>query len=227
MIMKSFRFLLAAMLVGCSTLTFAQGSNVASSDMPAWSGLRFSYDRTFVSQDWEDAEGMDMNGFSIDYEHAFRVSKKLPLFIQTGAGINFARHKDSEDGEGYSYESKLSMLGLTIPVNVVYGIQLNDKLALKPYTGLYLRVNLLGKVKETDEFSYDGETEKEEYDYSLFDKDEMGEDGKWKRCQIGWQIGATLDINKFNVGIGYALDFNEIAEKTKTSKFAVRVGYNF
>ena len=77
MIMKSFRFLLASMLVGCSTLTFAQSSNVASSDMPAWSGLRFSYDRTFVSQDWEDAEGMDMNGFSIDYEHAFRVSKKV------------------------------------------------------------------------------------------------------------------------------------------------------
>ena len=108
-----------------------------------------------------------------------------------------------------------------------YALKMVNKLALKPYTGLYLRVNLLGKVKETDEFSYDGETEKEEYDYSLFDKDEMGEDGKWKRCQIGWQIGATLDINKFNVGIGYALDFNEIAEKTKTSKFAVRVGYNF
>lgn len=213
--------------MGCSALTFAQNSNTGSSDMPAWSGLRFSYDRTFVNQDWEDAEDMDMNGFSIDYEHAFRVSKKLPLFIQTGAGINFARHKDTEDGEGYSYESKLSMLGLTIPVNVVYGIQLNDKLALKPYTGLYLRVNLLGKVKETGEYSYGGMTEKEEDDYSVFDKDVMGEDGKWNRCQVGWQIGATLDINKFNVGIGYALDFNEIAEKTKTSKFAVRVGYNF
>ena len=225
--MKSFRFLLATMLVGCSTLTFAQSSNAASGDMPAWKGVRFSYDRTFVNQDWEGAESLDMNGFSIDYDHAFRVAKKLPLFIQTGAGINFARHKDSEKEEGYSYDSKLSLLGLTIPVNIVYGVQLNDKLALKPYTGFYLRVNLLGKVKETGEFSYGGKTEKEEDDYSLFDKDDMGEDGVWKRCQFGWQLGVTLDVNKFNVGIGYALDFNEIAEKTKASKFAVRVGYNF
>ena len=45
--------------------------------------------------------------------------------------------------------------------------------------------------------------------------------------QFGWQIGATLDISKFNVGIGYALDFNEITEKTKTSKFMVKLGYNF
>ena len=55
----------------------------------------------------------------------------------------------------------------------------------------------------------------------------MGDDGVWNRVQVGWQIGTTLDINKFNVGISYALDFNEIAEKTKTSNFSVRVGYNF
>ena len=64
--------------------------------------------------------------------------------------------------------------------------------------------------KELDEKSY------------FYDKDD-----EWNRCQVGWQIGATLDINQFNVGIGYALDFNEICEKTKTSKFAVTVGYNF
>ena len=52
-------------------------------------------------------------------------------------------------------------------------------------------------------------------DYNNFDKDDVGEDGTWNRVQFGWQIGATLDINKFNVGIGYALDFNEIAEKDK------------
>lgn len=52
-------------------------------------------------------------------------------------------------------------------------------------------------------------------------------DYAWNRCQVGWQIGATLDISKFNVGISYALDFNKLAEETKTSKLAVTVGCNF
>lgn len=62
-------------------------------------------------------------------------------------------------------------------MNIVYGVQFNDKFALKPYTGFYVCVNLLGKVKETGEFSFGGVIEKEEEDYSLFDKDYMrGED---------------------------------------------------
>ena len=120
----------------------------------------------------------------------------------------------------------MTTLGLTIPVNFVYGIGINDKLTIKPFTGLYLRANLMGKYSL--ETTYDGEKIDElSDDLNLFDKDDMGDDGVWNRVQVGWQIGTTLDINKFNVGISYALDFNEIAEKTKTSNFSVRVGYNF
>lgn len=220
-------------------MSFAQfmnggGSSASSSDVEAWKGLRFSYDRTFVNQDWEDADDMDMNGFSIGYEHAFKVAKKLPIFIQTGLDLNFARHSDEEsenygDGEIESWETKTTALGLSIPVNFVYGVKINDMLAIKPYTGFYLRVNLMAKEKDT--YSYnDGEgySESEETKINLFDEDEVGsKDWTWNRCQFGWQIGATLDISKFNVGIGYALDFNEITEKTKTSKFMVKLGYNF
>ena len=238
--MKKFKCLLTAMLLACSTASFAQftnggGGGGVSSDVEAWKGLRFSYDKTFTKIDINGAEDEDMNGFSFGYEHAFKVGKKLPFFIQTGAGINFARYKD-DWGDSYdSYEQKRSVLGLTIPVNVVYGIKINDMLAIKPYTGLYIRINLMAKEKITNEWDDGfGDTGSESVDYSFFDGKELDEksyfydkDDEWNRCQVGWQIGATLDIKQFNVGIGYALDFNEIAEKTKTSKFAVTVGYNF
>ena len=206
--------MLTAMLFGWSALSFAQ----ASSDVEAWKGVRFSYDHTFGNIDGEDAEDMDMNGFSVGYDHAFKVAQKAPLFIQTGANLYFGRNKESDEG----YECKTSVMGLSIPVNVVYGVKVSDMLSIKPYTGLYLKVNLMGKDKETEE--YGGEKHEEETNW--FDKDDVGDD-TWNRCQIGWQIGATLDINQFNVGIGYALDFNELAEKLRTSKFAVTVGYNF
>lgn len=231
--MKKFKYLLTAVLLACSSMSFAQfmnskgSSSSSTSDVAAWHGLRFSYDRTFMSYDDYDIDNTNMNGFSVDYVHAFKVAKSFPIFIETGAGINFGRWSDSESDEmlGYEYEVKntLTTLGLTIPVNVVYGISINDKMAIKPYTGLYLRVNLMGKAKY--EATMDGETESETI--NLFDKDDMSEDGKWNRVQVGWQIGTTLDINKFNVGIAYGLDFNEIAEKVKASKFQIRLGYNF
>jgi len=235
--MKKFKFLLTAMLLTCSSMSFAQfmnggSSSSSSSDVPAWKGLRFSYDRTFISADDESAYGKygldieNMNGFSIGYVHSFNIAKSLPIFLETGAGINYARYSESESEEDAEVKLSLNTLGLTIPINFVYGVNVNDKLTIKPFTGLYLRANLMGNA--SIETTYDGEKIDElSDDFNLFDKDDMGDDGVWNRVQVGWQIGTTLDINKFNVGISYALDFNEIAEETKTSKFSVNLGYNF
>ena len=273
--MKKFKCLLTAMLLACSTASFAQFTNGgggagASSDVEAWKGLRFSYDRTFVSADDDKSEygkyGLDVDGFqgfSVGYVQSFKIAKKLPIFFETGLGLNYARWSDSEDytedEDGYNGEDKYSMnsLGLTIPLNFVYGVKINDMLTIKPYTGFYLRINVMAKAKLKSEVSvpsdlmdmwnsYLGPEDVAEMtanfmenrgagerDASLFDDKEMDEkfgmskEAKWSRCQFGWQIGATLDINQFNVGIGYALDFNELAKETRTSKFALTVGMNF
>ena len=87
----------------------------------------------------------------------------------------------------------------------------------------------MGKAKfsSDDDNIQDVIEDNEMDDYNLFDKDDMGDDDKWNRCQFGWQIGATLDVNKFNIGIGYALDFNELSEDAKLGIFSARLGFNF
>ncbi len=232
--------------------------------------MRFSFDcmsvtnASLVDDAYEINSGLDkIKGFSIAYEHAFKVARDMPLFVQTGAGINalFQKGEDEHDyGSSGDYwaEEKLRMMSLTIPVNVVYGIRINDALTVKPYTGLYLRFNLYGKSKWKGEEVYG--THHTEFDDTLnpFDKEEVEMDDDvdaivkvFKRVQVGWQIGATLDFRKFNVGIGYALDFNPITKLQddyydryydpyvgdyvseslssdfKLRKFFVRVGYNF
>ncbi len=136
------------------------------------------------------------------------------------------------------------MLSLSIPINLVYGIRVNDALTIKPFTGFYLRANLFGKDKWSE--TYEDETVEGEYELFNDSKDENDEkamgDNAFKRVQFGWQIGATMDIRKFNIGIGYALDFNKLApqfededdngnpigEKSyKMGKLFVRVGFNF
>ncbi len=241
--MKKIKYLLAVMLLGCSTMSFAQfmnsgsgrsSSSSSSSDVETWKGLRFSYDCTFMSYD-DDTYGDDLwknyNGFSFGYVQSIKIAPKLPIFFETGAGINFGRFKfkDWLDVDDLDYSS--TFLGLTIPLNFVYGVKVNENLTIKPYTGFFLRVNLLGKGKlssSDDDIQDILDEEDEDTSINYFDKDDMGGNKyKWKRCQFGWQIGTMFDINNFNVGISYALDFNELAKDLKTSKFSVTLGYNF
>ena len=239
--MKKFKCLLAAVLLACSTASFAQftngGGGGVSSDVEAWKGLRFSYDRTFMSAGDESSygeNGMDIggfNGFSVGYVQSWKIAKSFPIFFETGANVNFARWSDSDDymGIGEDLDLSATSLGLSIPLNIVLGAKINDNLAIKPYTGFYLRVNLMAKAKmSSDEDAIQEALEEYELDsYNLFDEDDMGKDDTWKRIQFGWQIGATLDINRFNVGIGYAIDFNEIADDARFGIFSARLGYNF
>ena len=229
--MKKIKYLLAVMLLGCSTMSFAQymnsgsehsSSSSSSSDVEPWGGLRFSYDRMFMGydDDFYDDYWKNYNGFSIGFVRSFKIAPKLPMFFETGLGVNFARYKisDYNDREDVDYSSTL--LGLTIPLNLVYGSKVNENLTIKPYTGFFFRVNVLGKGKLS--FS-DDEYASENY----FDEDDMGNKYIWEHCQFGWQIGTMFDINNFNIGISYALDFNEIAKDLKASKVSVNLGYNF
>lgn len=186
------------LFASAATFSFAQSSD------DAWKGIRFGYERTnFTGDAWDG----DANTLNLGYVHAFSIAK-CPLFLEVGGGLNYLTTKI--DGS----DAKMHMLGLRVPVNIVYKWKINDNLALKPYTGFGLKLQLLGKLKG------DGES------INLFDDDDMGGDS-FNRFQAAWQIGCSLDIKDFNVGIGYSLDLNEFAEGGKMNGFGFHVGYNF
>lgn len=254
---KNYLFILLMSLV-CSSTVFAQNpTNMGINESEGWKGLRFSYDRTKARVDIDGAYDYKFNGASVGYVHAFRLTKKVPLFMELAGSINFAKYKDTEelsiDMSSYGYSDissevvgTITQLGLKIPLNIVYCYKVNDKVSIKPYTGFYVRVNIVAKEKakvETTiprEFMYDiitslGSAAWSEFYSSLnfdeevncFDADEVGKENVWNRAQVGWQIGASLDYKKFNIGIGYALDFNEITEKSKCGIFSATLGVNF
>ena len=71
----------------------------------------------------------------------------------------------------------------------------------------------------------ESESDSKSESYNVFDDDDMGD--AWKRFQLGWQIGATLNINQYNVGLSYGADLMELAKKTDTKTFKISVGVNF
>ena len=217
-------FLLVCLLCG-QTLLHAQfvektKSTLTDSDRSTWRGLRLAYDRSILksTSDISDLK-QGFNGLTVSYVQAWNISKRLPLFVEAGGGLSFSRHSfDSSEGN-ITLKTSHNLLGLYIPANVVYKISINDKLALKPYTGIYLRLGLLGKEKY--EAGVEGNTASDSY--SVYGEDSCD----WKRFQAGWQIGITADYGQYNFGIGYGIDFNKMAPEARFNTFSLRAGLNF
>lgn len=219
---------LSLCFAACATMASAQSESKSAYSIyeteDGWQGLRVSYKP--IVMDVKDAGDLDMNGFSIDYVKSFRIGGDTPLFLETGAGIQTASYLDEEEVyyEGFeiSAEEELTVASINVPVNLAYQCFLSDKVTFTPYVGLNVKGYALGEYSITAKAL--GETEKETID--LFDEDDM-DDNPCKSFVIGWQIGATITYNRFNLGVSYGTDLTEFNTDTRFNTTAVTFGVNF
>lgn len=222
--MKTLKALLVLAFVGLAGTASAQFANSGSSASGSsiWTTVNTDgYNRVYVGYsgvkgkiDIDGADDMKFPGFSVGYLRGIGLTQKVPLYLEVGGEIDFNRYSESEEGLDY----KETLLGLKIPVSLVYRLNINENFSISPLFGFDFRLNLMGKGK----YEYDGESE----DWNLFDDDEM--DGEaYKRFQAGWHIGVGFDYKALHFGVDYGTSFNEISEKVKLATTSVTVGYNF
>ena len=222
--MKTLKALLVLAFVGLAGTASAQFANSGSSASGSsiWTTVNTDgYNRVYVGYsgvkgkiDIDGADDMKFPGFSVGYLRGIGLTQKVPLYLEVGGEIDFNRYSESEDGEDY----KQTILGLKIPVSLVYRLNINENFSISPLFGFDFRLNLMGKGK----YEYDGESE----DWNLFDDDEMGGEA-YKRFQAGWHIGVGFDYKALHFGVDWGTDFNEIAEETKLRTTYVTLGWNF
>lgn len=187
--MKILKLVACALMFAAALPMFAENEN--------YQRVTIGYNATFV--DPKGGDGETLNGFNAQYNYGFSLSESLPMYLEVGAGLSYGSAKIAEES--------FKVLSIGVPVNIAYKINLNDAIALTPYTGVNFKVNALGK--------WGGE--------SIFDKDVLDA----KRFQMGWQIGAGVNFNAWYVGLEYGLDFIKIAKEVSTSSLSVKVGYTF
>lgn len=204
----------------------AQNSSGNAVSLDSWETIKLSYSpTTFESID----DDMDFNGFSFEYIKGQNVVDNKPIFLEWGIGAEILNYTDeySEYYEGYriNVEETINIADIYIPVNLGYKIALDDSTIIMPYVGIKAQYNVYGQSAVN--VSVDGYSESEERD--LFSKSEM--DGSTlKRVWVGWHIGATIEMNKWSVGIRYGKSFNDKVINDIYSKVAattISVGYFF
>lgn len=153
----------------------------------------------YDGEEFEDEVTGDMNAFSLNWAQARALTANLPIYLQYGAGLQYAWKTDGDSDGDWKYSSTVSFLTVKVPVNVLYCYTLpNTSVSLMPYVGLGLHGHLLGQVKYSS--TYDGETESETMNF--FSKDDM-DDEALNRFTLNWQIGAKVSFNRYIVGVGY------------------------
>ncbi len=237
--MKKIKLIAAAVAVCAAMPAMAQftgagASNAASSaDNENYQRITVGYNGIFASP--KGGESTTLNGFAAGYTYGLSLSSAMPLYLEFGGQLAYGSGSD-----------KTSLMSIGIPVNVAYRFNITDAISVTPYTGLNFRVNVIGKAYGINMFSGksddnndwgDGWEDWEDYstyssrgdDYDWDDEDLYGDadDWKWKRFQMGWQIGAGVNFNKWYAGLRYELDFIKLQKYLNTSTLNVSVGYTF
>ncbi len=219
---KLFVLLVACVIATTASAQFVNSGNVKSgsssnaifSATDDYNRIYFGYNPTSIK--WEDHQ-MDLealiplkSSLTLGYLHASNLSKKLPLFIEYGANLQYSFGKNSRAEEDYSESAKVNMFSVNIPINLAFKFQFND-CALTPYVGLNLRVNMSGKYKYEYEFDDYYESESGSVDVSIFDKSKEGMgDMAAKRFQSGINVGVGFSYKAIYLGVGYVSDFSKI-----------------
>ncbi len=203
-----------------------------------------------------EGESTSFTGITLGYNHGFNLVANVPLFLEVGGAIQYSfrskeetlveealRYLGTKVSDNWMYTEKVSFLSLKIPINLSYKHYFpNSNIAIAPYAGIILRGNIYGvyKIDANSDLSnrlavaiasgtaaYKWNLIPMSTDKDLFNKDDMGEDGVWKRFQIGWQAGINLYFSKFFAGASYGTDFTEISKDCNIRTVSVTCGYVF
>lgn len=192
--MKRCIILAAFAMMATAISAFAQEKVFNTADF-TYSPMTVKVNAGFLSMD------VNLNAVSANWTQARLMTDQLPVYLQYGAGLQYAFGSLSVDAS----KTSMSFMTLKAPVSAMYMYTIpNTPVILMPYLGLNLQFHLLGQCKTTvptgdyGDSEYTGATGK----YSFFNKDDM-EGDTFNRLVLGWQIGARVMYDKYLFGIGY------------------------
>ena len=238
--MKTRLFIATAMLM-MSTASFAQFTNSGSTNIGDYNTIYLQWNPSSIVP--KEGSSYSFTGFSAGYNHAFSLSQSIPLYVETGVGIQYSfwsgdtpfPYKRNNDSRNYEYkinDAKIKMLSAKVPLSIAYKFEIpNSKVSIIPNAGIDFRFNFLAKLNH----------DKLKESINLFDEDlsylnEGGYDSDiklgetWKRFQVGWHVGVNIMFNnQFMIGGSYGTDFSTIWNyfDCKMRTGSVTLGYCF
>ena len=153
-------------------------------------------------------------GFNLGFRGEYNFSKN----VYANAGLLWSMKGAKHEGDAATI--KLNPHYLEIPIAIGGRYFIGDGLSIFAETGPYFAVGVCGKSKLESSL---GGTVKTDF----FGDDEDGEGAK--RFDAGWGLRAGVEVNNFQVHLGYEHGFTKVFDDTdcKNWNFNVGVSYMF
>lgn len=181
-------------------------TNTSSYDWDGYSRFYFSFVATSAESKLNKSEEQDLGG-RIGILYAKNLSESLPLYMGGGIDGTIVTYKD---------RSRETFAHVAVPLQLSVRIG-NSDFSLEPFVGFHAKANLFGQL------SYEGES----IDY--FSSSDMGSDYTFNRFQMGFQVGAGINIKGLYLGYEFRLDLTPLQDETKlkTQSHLISLGFNF
>lgn len=251
--MKKIHFLLAAglFLIGTATASaqFMGSSSRVASTSEGYNSVWVGYAPTKAKFAYSGfSSTLDkINTFSVGALHAAPL-QNFPLLYEFGGMLEWSRYSDSSSNDGFKETMTGNLIGLRIPLNLLYAYDLGNGLTVYPYLGLNVKGYIVGKV--TEKYSYEGESYTETYnlfskkdmekmagggiyddDYDYYYDDDMDDFGvaakPLNRFTLGYQLGLRVGYSNFFGSVGYMADLTKITDHTTVNMITLGVGMSF
>ncbi len=133
------------------------------------------------------SESENLNAISASWSQARAILDSTPLYVQYGAGVQYAWNVEETD----LVKTSKDFLTIKVPVNVLFDLAIpSTPVHLMPFAGVNVQGYLLGQQSMTG-----GKTTTK---VDLFEEYE-----DMNRVVLGWQAGAKVAFQNFFVGVSY------------------------
>lgn len=157
---------------------------------------------------------LDFHEAAIGWARSIQVADSIPLFVEAGAEMKCS----FSGGDNAHGNAKYALLSFRVPVNVTYKLYLSRtrNIALAPQAGVHFRVIAVGKEKAGGEKG------------NLFKDGRDNQTGSdWERCQLGWQVGLRLQLERYFIGVSYGRDFPDKSKRPQIHECGITAGVCF
>lgn len=218
------KFIFTAVIIAASSL-FSNAEDYNRISL-TYSNTRYSFNKYFTGG---SDNNFTTNGGGVAYTHGFNLSKRYPIFLETGinADFNFGSLTLKQSYEEVEYwlrvnaNQKQQFIYLQVPLNFVFQYHATNNFTISPYAGFNMKLNVIGRFRTgydistnlpldiLSEYGIYGQDLKQEGEWqNIYDRNDMGSnDNTYNRFQVGWQVGVGFGYKHAYLGIQYGTDF--------------------
>ncbi len=157
---------------------------------------------------------LDLHEVAAGWARSIQVADSIPLFVEAGAEMKCSFSKGDEAYDNAKY----TLLSFKVPVSVAYKFYLSRtrNIALVPLAGINFRAIAVGKEKAGGQ------------KVDVCDKDKDNQTGTaWDRCQLGWQVGLRMQVERYFITASYGRDFPDKSKYPQIHECGITAGVCF